>query len=185
MAYADIAVAVLAAGRGVRFGGDKLLAKIDGRPLGLRAAARLTGLGFGWYFAVCRTNNALAGQYADLAFDVIDNDCPEKGQAYSLHLAVKQAEASDARALLVMLGDMPFVSMEHISALVDAYAGNIVASSNGKVRMPPVIFPRSSWADLLATKGDGGGRELLLSADLVQASSEELRDIDRRSDLQI
>jgi molybdenum cofactor cytidylyltransferase len=183
MAYADIAVALLAAGQSVRFGSDKLLAEIDGEPLGLKVANTLMNLGFGYHFAVCRSDGDLAAYYARLGFMVITNDEPEIGQAHSLHLAVEKAIVTEAKALLVILADMPFVPTAHFMALVAAYEGSITASTNGQTPMPPAIFPRDNWRDLLATSGDAGARGLLANAKLVAASCEELRDIDVGADL--
>jgi molybdenum cofactor cytidylyltransferase len=182
-AYADIAVALLAAGQGVRFGSDKLLAKIDGEPLGLKVATRLIGIGFGHHFAVCKPDSDLAARYAALGFTVAANGEAQRGQAHSLHLAVEAAMATEAAALLVVLADMPFVSVQHFTALIAAYDSEIIASTNGDAKMPPAIFPRSSWPDLLATLGDAGARGLLKGACVVAAPADELRDIDTPADL--
>lgn len=182
-AYADIAVALLAAGQGVRFGSDKLLAEIDGEPLGLKPARTLIGLPFASHIAVCKPDNELAAHYENLGFDVVTNDQPDRGQAHSLHLAVKAVMMSNAKALLVALADMPFVSVAHLTALVTRYDGLITASTNGHSSMPPVIFPRDVWPDLLATSGDAGARALLKAAKLVATPLGELRDIDTPADL--
>lgn len=182
-AYADIAVVVLAAGQGVRFGSDKLLVEIDGQLLGLKAAKKLMEIPFGCHFAVCRTGSVLAEQLAHLGFMVVPNDAPECGQSHSLHLAVQAAITADAKALLVALADMPFVSTAHLTALVAAYGGKITASTDGRSSMPPAIFPRQSWPDLLATSGDAGARVLLKNAAVVRCTESELRDIDTPADL--
>lgn len=182
-AYAEIAVAVLAAGQGTRFGSDKLMAQLDGRPMGLHSAQTLTEMPFGWRFAVCSINAALMQHLSTAGWDIIANESPETGQARSLHLAVKAAEATAANALLVVLADMPFVSANHIAALVAAYEGDIVASTDGTAPMPPAIFPCDAWPMLLATSGDAGARVLLNNARLVSAPPHELRDIDVADDL--
>jgi molybdenum cofactor cytidylyltransferase len=182
-AYADIAVALLAAGQGVRFGSDKLLAEFEGDPLGLKSARTLFGLPFASHIVVCRPGSELAEHYKNLGFDVVANDQPERGQAHSLHLAVHAAMMSNAKALLVALADMPIVSAEHLTALVAGYNGVITASTNGHSSMPPAIFPRDVWPDLLATSGDAGARVLLKHAKLVAAPLGELRDIDTPADL--
>ncbi len=182
-AYADIAVAVLAAGRGVRFGSDKLMTDLDGRPMASHIAQALEHMGFGWRLAVCGNGTALVQQFSTAGFAVIANDDPEAGQAHSLHLAVRAAQRTSAEALLVALADMPFVSAKHIAALVAAYEGDIVASTNGTTPMPPAIFPRDTWPMLLATTGDAGARGLLENARLIAAPTAELRDIDTPADL--
>ncbi|MGB5076034.1 MAG: nucleotidyltransferase family protein [Sphingorhabdus sp.] len=183
MDCAEIAVALLAAGEARRFGSDKLLAEIEGKPLGLQSARAVARLHFGWHFAVCRERSALNAQYALAGFEILINENPQAGQARSLHLAVAAAMATPAKALLILLADMPFVTTEHILALVRTSDGAIMASNHGGTNMPPVIFPRNSWPKLLATSGDRGARALLDGAPFVTATTFELRDIDTRSDL--
>lgn len=183
LAYADIAVAVLAAGQGRRFGSDKLMVDLGGIPIGLHVAQTLAPMPFGWRFAVCSKSAALAEQLSHAGIEIIANDTPDTGQAHSLHLAVKAAEATAANALLVVLADMPFVSANHIADLVAAYDGDILASTDGAAPMPPAIFPRDTWPMLLATSGDTGARGLLKNARLFTASPGELRDIDVVADL--
>ncbi len=181
--YADIAVAVLAAGQSKRFGSNKLMVDLDGRPIGLHIVQTLVEMGFGWRFAVFAPHAPLEPHYSASRFAIVTNKSPEKGQARSLHLAVEAAIVTGAEALLVVLADMPFVSSGHIAALVAAYDGNIVASCDGSAPMPPAIFPRDTWQTLLATSGDAGARGLLNGAKRVGASHAELRDIDEPADL--
>ena len=181
--YADIAVAVLAAGQSKRFGSDKLMADLDGRPIGLHTVQTLVEMEFGWCFVICPPHAPLEPYYSASGFAILTNESPEKGQARSLHLAVEAVKVTDAKALLVVLADMPFVSSGHIAALVAAYDGNIVASCDDSAPMPPAIFPRDTWQTLLATSGDAGARGLLKGAKLVGASHAELRDIDEPADL--
>ena len=182
-AYADIAVAVLAAGQSKRFGSNKLMADLDGRPIGLHIVQTLVEMDFGWRFVVCPPHSPIEPHYSASGFAIVTNESPEKGQARSLHLAVGAAIVTDAKALLVVLADMPFVSSGHIAAQVAAYDDNIVASCDGSAPMPPAIFPRDTWRTLLATSGNAGARGLLKGAKLVAASPAELRDIDLTTDL--
>jgi molybdenum cofactor cytidylyltransferase len=180
--WAEIAVAVLAAGQGSRFGSDKLMADLDGRPMALHVAEILSELPFGWRFAVCSKGAALVQHFSAVAFATIENAAPEKGQSHSLHLAVEAAGETDAKALLVVLADMPFVSAAHIERLIGAGDG-IIASTAGNRPTPPALFPRSVWPMLLATTGDAGARDMLRDATLVNATETELRDIDVVTDL--
>jgi molybdenum cofactor cytidylyltransferase len=83
--------------------------------------------------------------------------------------------------LLVTLADMPFVPESHLRAV--ARAGVLTASSNGIATMPPALFSRENWPDLLATSGDRGGAALLGSARVVAIDPAYLRDIDTAADL--
>jgi molybdenum cofactor cytidylyltransferase len=181
--FDKIAVVILAAGQGRRFGSDKLMADLGGVPVGLHVARTLREMAFGWRFAVCRKDAALMQHFCAAGFDIVVNDCPESGQAHSLHLAVNAAEMAGATALLVVLADMPFVSARHISALVAAYEDTITASTDGTNAMPPAIFPRRVWPKLLTLAGDSGARALLGGAVLIAVPPAELRDIDVPADL--
>jgi molybdenum cofactor cytidylyltransferase len=181
MDCADIAVAILAAGRATRFGSDKLMVELDGVPLGTHIANTLAPMGFGWRFAICATAAPIGREYEALGFSIIGNKAPESGQSHSLHFAVKAAAANTAKALLVVLADMPFVSRDHLAAIVAT--GKLTASTDGSTPMPPALFPREHWPALLATDGDAGARTVLKAAQLVAASPQELRDIDVATDL--
>lgn len=180
-AHSDIAVAVLAAGRSERYGADKLMVPLGGIPLGLRIGNTLSTLDFGWRFAICGTGSSLRDPYSKLGFTVIENATPEDGQSHSLHLAVRAAQETAAKALLVVLGDMPFVTAEHLEEIGASHV--LTASTTGSTPMPPALFPRALWPDLLGTNGDSGARQLLRQAHLVTASANELRDIDVPQDL--
>lgn len=181
MDFGKIAVAVLAAGEGKRFGSDKMMADLGGAPMGLHIAQTLGGMPFGWRFAVCSKGAALMQHFSGLGFQISENAAPEMGQSHSLHLAVRAAQATPAKALLILLADMPFVSAEHIAVIVAQ--NGLAASTDGEKPMPPALFPRTTWPDLLATSGDSGARSLLGTAKLVAAPPRELRDIDLPADL--
>lgn len=180
--FGDIAVIVLAAGQGRRFGSDKLMADLDGCPMGLHVAKLLAEMPFGWRLAVCSKATALSQRFSKLGFATIENTASDLGQSHSLHLAVEAAQATEARAILMVLADMPFVTKSHIEQLLAAGEG-IVASTSGHHPMPPALFPREFWPRLMETTGDAGARDLLCDATLIHAAVSELRDIDLADDL--
>jgi molybdenum cofactor cytidylyltransferase len=180
--FGEIAVAVLAAGQGTRFGSDKLMADLWGQPMGLRVAEMFGEIPFGWRFAVCSKGAALVQHFSAAGFATIENAAPELGQSHSLHLAVRASQATGATSLLVVLADMPFVTKGHVERLLKAGEG-IIASTSGDRPTPPALFPRDVWPMLLATSGDAGARLLLVDATLVHAPESELRDIDVAADL--
>lgn len=180
-ALSDVAVAVLAAGRSERYGADKLMVPFGGIPLGLHIGKTLSTLGFGWRLVICGKESPLRHSYSELGFTVVENAAPENGQSHSLHLAVRAAQATAVRALLIVLADMPFVTSEHLEKMGASH--HLTASSDGRVPMPPALFPRALWPDLLSMRGDSGARHLLTNAQLVNASANELRDIDVPQDL--
>lgn len=174
-----VAAVLLAAGGSARFGPeDKLHAELDGRPLVTHAAATIANFGFGARVAVCARATAplLAG------FDIVINDAPEQGQSHSIRLGVARALQCDVDAVLIMLGDMPFIPASHLRALL-ASDGAIIASSRDGQAMPPALFSRDAARELLALEGDCGARALLRGAVLVPGDAAMLADIDRPSDL--
>ena len=186
MACADVAVALLAAGRSTRFGTDKLAHLTAGTMLAVRAARTIAGLDFGHRFAVVGGSRpAVAAAIAAEGFVIVRNDDPAAGVSHSIRLAVAAASKTDAAALMICLADMPFVTTTHLDSLVAEWraSGGVVASSNGGTATPPALFPRAMWPILEGLEGDRGARDLITSARLIAASAYELRDIDRPADL--
>ena len=179
----DVAIVLLAAGNARRFGGDKLMADFEGAPLGARAAHELVSVAAAAHFAVCQPDAPIAAHYQRLGFDIVDNPNPGIGLSGSLHLAVEAALRTDAQALLIALADMPFVQTAHIDTLIAACTDTVVASFDGNQPMPPAIFPRAHWPDLLATAGDAGARHILTHAEKIAAPAGMLGDIDTPDDL--
>ena len=179
----DVAIVLLAAGNARRFGADKLMVDFEGAPLGARVAHELARIAAAAHFAVCQPDAPIAAHYQRLGFDIVDNPNPGIGLSGSLHLAVEAALRTDAQALLIALADMPFVQTAHVEALIAACTANVVASFDGHQPMPPAIFPRSHWPDLLATAGDAGARHILAHAEKLTAPAGTLCDIDTADDL--
>jgi CTP:molybdopterin cytidylyltransferase MocA len=179
----QVAIVVLAAGHARRFGADKLMADLDGAPLGIRAARNLADIDAAAHFAVCQPRAAIAPHYADLGYNIVENPNANLGLSSSLHLAVGAASATKAQALLIVLADMPFIMPAHIDALIAACDNDIIASTDGGQSMPPAIFPRATWPLLLDTKGDAGARIILSKARNLAAPLGSLRDIDTPDDL--
>jgi molybdenum cofactor cytidylyltransferase len=179
----DVAIVVLAAGNARRFGADKLMADLDGMPLGMRAAVQLVQLDAAAHIAVCQPEAPIAPHYLKLGYTIAENRHAERGLSGSLHLAVEAAAQTEAQAMLILLADMPFVRASHIAALIAGCDGEIVASSDGIQSIPPAIFPRDSWPRLLEAEGDAGARHILACSHTLAAPEGSLRDIDTPDDL--
>lgn len=179
----QVALVLLAAGRSQRFAdGDKLAEPFLDKPLAFHVVTALEKLPFRTRIAVV-SDTVL--DFAARGYRVIENPDPSLGQARSLCHGVKAAEAAGAGGVLVALADMPRVTAAHIYRMFDAAEGaaTIVASSDGVRPMPPALFGRDRFADLLALTGDTGARELIRRGRHVVTSPAELVDIDTREDL--
>jgi molybdenum cofactor cytidylyltransferase len=177
----SITAILLAAGRSRRFGqDDKLMAPLGDRPLLQHAARTLLSVNVdARYIIRAKASPACDGYIA------VDNAYPETGLGRSIALGVAAAKRGGARAVLLALADMPFVSTGHLNHLLSRYAGDgtLVASSDGATSMPPALFGADWFEGLQRIAGDFGARGLLRQASLVSASADELLDIDCQDDL--
>ena len=191
------AAIVLAAGAGRRFGGRKLLATFEGRPLivgaldaAFAAPVRrviLTTDGDPDLAGIARDHARALGREADLEV-VIATDAAE-GLGASLRTAVAALPA-DADGAFVFLGDMPRIPAGLAQALAGAMSPGVELAAprfEGR-RGHPVLFGRACFPALLALTGDVGAREVLAKAGerlaLIDSSDVgALFDVDRREDL--
>lgn len=179
-------VALLAAGRSSRFGmADKLAADLGGRPLVEWAA--LAGRAVVAPAHIVVTGPATAIDLAALGYARVVNPASREGLGTSLACAARHASALDAAALLVLLGDMPFVDGAHLASLVEAHRrdpARPVFSRAGTGRMqPPAIFPAALFPALARLTGDRGAQALAQGAAFVEAPEVMLADIDTPADL--
>lgn len=178
----QVALVLLAAGRSLRFDGDKLSEPFLDKPLAFHVVTALARVPFLTRIAVVSDTSL---DFAGLGYQVVENPDRTAGQARSLCCGVEAAKAAGAEAVLVALADMPRVTAAHIYRLFDRADGpaTIVASSDGTRQTPPALFGRDLFDDLLDLKGDEGARLLIKRGHHVVASPAELVDIDTREDL--
>lgn len=182
------AIIVLAAGLSTRFGrGNKLLAEFRDRPLADHIVGTVEPLPFAAKFAVCSAGlPALTTLFTKRGFSVLPNPDNAQGQATSLRLGVEAAERADAKAVLICLADMPFVTSDHLLALVERLGEDMsvpVASvAEGGAPMPPAIFGHDHFPALLQSTGDRGARDLLRSAARLVVPPRQLADCDTLED---
>lgn len=163
---ARVVAIVLAAGAGSRFGGGKLTAPLDGRPLVAHAVRTARSAGVGAIVLV-------TGAGADAVREVIEpllgprdliahNDDWASGLASSVRIGLVAADRAlpGADAALMLLGDQPRVPLGAIAELLGAAPEPdrpIVAPrypSDGGHN--PVLLRRSGWALAGALAGDRG-----------------------------
>lgn len=184
--------AILAAGRGERFGGGKLAVPLGGRPLLLWALEAALWSGLERVLLVLgQSAEALRPLLpADPRLEVLVNPRHQEGIGTSLALAAARAQAAGVSGLAVLLGDMPLVSPCLLAAVataaLSAPAGLAAASLPGR-RGHPVAFAARHLPDLMLLVGDEGGRKLLerqtQGLALVPAPPASQRDVDRPEDL--
>jgi molybdenum cofactor cytidylyltransferase len=187
---------LLAAGRGSRFGGDKLIAPLRtaalgvpaGTPLGVAAARNLV-VALPDSVAVVRPgDDALSRLLAATGVRLVECASADDGMGTSLACGV--AAAADADAWVVALADMPWIDPATIVKVADALraGANITAPALRGRRGHPVGFSRLHHAALAALTGDLGARGVVEAntANIVQIDSDDagiLADVDRPQDL--
>jgi molybdenum cofactor cytidylyltransferase len=180
-------IAILAAGASRRFGPDNKLEAIwHGKPLIQYAAATLHAIPAFRHVAICRPEDHLLQKIlSKKGFEIRQNSDPDAMQSESFRNAVSAAIEYEAEALLIALGDMPAISLQHYTALVSGLAHYPILSSRAhgsSNNMPPAAFRRSEFAGLLAATGDQGARSIIANAAFIEAPAQELRDFDLASD---
>lgn len=174
---------LLAAGHSRRFNdGDKLAESFLDKPLAYHVVTALEAVPFMARVAVV-SNTSL--DFAARGYRVVENPDPSLGQARSLCHGVSVAKELGAEAVLVALADMPRVTAGHIYRMFDrADAPDIVVASSDGVRpMPPALFGKARFDELLALEGDQGARDLIRGGRHVVTTPAELVDIDTQDDL--
>ena len=176
---------VLAAGRAVRFGGDKMSAVLSGLPLLHHAVIAARAAPVERVIVVTRPGIDV-GEWAGsppvetirLVSDALSD---------SLKTGIREADGADGA--FVFLGDMPAVS--HLEAhrlaagIADSYAAMPVIDGRPG---HPVLLSARAFPDICALSGDqGAGRLLNKRADVFRtqcADASAQRDVDRPEDLE-
>ncbi|WEK47754.1 MAG: NTP transferase domain-containing protein [Candidatus Andeanibacterium colombiense] len=181
-----LAIAILAAGSARRFGGGKLDAELNGRPLGSYAVAAVRALGKPKIMVGRPIPDFASAALALGEATLLKNRRAEEGLGTSVALAAMQASAAGADALLLLAADMPLVRAETLAALVAAVGEHpsAVLHPDGHPGIP-ACFPPGWYAKLAGLEGDQGAGKLLRDAEvtLVEVGPDELRDVDRPEDL--
>jgi molybdenum cofactor cytidylyltransferase len=169
----ETAAVILAAGAGSRFGGGKIRAPLDGRPLLAHVVAAVREAGVGRVVVVLGRDAAavVSALRADElgGLDrvlVVVNPEPERGLATSLAIGLGPATAAPAPAgVLVVLGDQPRVRAEVLRALCDAVtpasAVAVMPQYEADAAPNPVLLLPAGWPLVARLTGDRGLGPLL------------------------
>ena len=163
-AEAVVAAVVLAAGAGSRFGGGKLLAKLDGVPLVGHVLGALEGAPVDETVLVVGAGAEGVREACDpFGVRIVKNPDWAGGQSTSVRAGIR-ALGPGVGAAVLLLGDQPLVGAGAVEKLVGAFEGgaDVAVATYGGRRRNPVLFSRKVWPALLGElRGDEGARGFL------------------------
>jgi molybdenum cofactor cytidylyltransferase len=173
---------VLAAGAATRFGSAKQLAELDGRPLLEHSILAMMASPVGRVVVVVGSGHEEVLARVDLhGADPVVCDRWDEGQSASL--ACGLAELSVCEAVVVTLGDQPFVSPDAIRRVIAARGRGAAAVRATYDGAPghPVLLERRLFERMRDVTGDHGARNLLISTQTREVPCEDLgggQDVD-------
>jgi molybdenum cofactor cytidylyltransferase len=180
---------LLAAGSATRFGRSKQLEKLGGTPLVSRAARALSSSVVDEVVVVVgngadEVTRALANEDVRLVL----NPAFRTGLSSSLRAGVHSLD-SRSDAVVVCLGDQPFVTADLIDRIVDRYRktrADAVAASSDDIISPPVLLDRGLFGEVARLRGDRGAKGIAMAAarfEKVEADPDALLDVDTEEEL--
>ena len=177
--YHNTAAIILAAGSSSRMGEGrhKLLLPLHGRPVlalvldaALASQARPVVLVLGHQPEQVQTH--IAGYISQPDLKIVENPDYLRGMSTSMRLGIQTLQddgytkntGEGVDSALVLLGDQPLVTAQHIDMLIAAYrttGKRIIAPTYEGKRGNPILFDASLFPELLEVTGDEGGRSVL------------------------
>ncbi len=187
----DVAAVILAAGRGTRFNaGPKLLTMLHGKPLVRHVAqSAIASIAAPVIVVTGHSSSEVKDAVGDLDLHLVSNPAYPEGLSTSLKAGLS-ALPEDAKAAIVLLGDMPLIRPALIDELIHAWRemgkpSALIPALNGQ-RGNPVILSRSLVPVIMWLTGDtGAGTFLRGRSDVVEYPVDDpaiLQDVDTTED---
>lgn len=160
---AEIYGIILASGFSRRLGMDKLSQELCGKPVLQWTIEQVLSSGVDRVYVVTRDShrNDYRGESEKVHF--IINDDPASGMSSSIKAAITKMDGTPD-AVMIVNGDMPFFGVENyrnlISLWLDTDEGISSSYCFGET-MPPAIFSRKYFSDLLGLAGDRGAKKII------------------------
>jgi CTP:molybdopterin cytidylyltransferase MocA len=182
---------ILAAGSASRFGGAKLLAPLEGRPILQHVVDTLRPAVEPLIVVVGDMGEAIAAAMDLGAVTVVHNPDPARGLSGSVALGIA-AVPSEVASVLIALGDQPLVAPAVVAALIAAGVDEAhpfaVPVYTGDAGRNPVLVHRSAFGSVAELQGDRGlGPVLADQPDRVRevpvTAVTANPDVDTRADL--
>jgi molybdenum cofactor cytidylyltransferase len=185
-----IAAVILAAGRSTRFGSNKLLRVLRGKPVIEWSFDSLARIDF-WKIVIVTNDSGQLDPFIREDVEKLVNKRYKDGIGTSIALATKFL-GKEVNGILFLLGDQPLVGPDNIEKLVVKFLEapeKVVAFSTEGIVRNPMIFPSTFFYELTELKGDKGARDIALAHDDALSRMEidptRLLDLDDVDDVPI
>lgn len=185
------ALVMMAAGNSERFGENKLLYPVNGKPMYEHLADQVNGLAESVF-----QKKIVVTQYPELAehmkkrgFQVCLNDQPELGISHSVHLGAEEAwKWEPDAAICFAVSDQPYLRGTTLEMLIRQWKASgkgIGALAYHEEIGNPVVFAEKYRKELMELTGDKGGKRVVKrhmdDLYLMEVEdAEELRDLDTK-----
>lgn len=189
--YGKYAIVILAAGAGKRFGSNKLLTIIQGKPLYEHMMEKAKGLhAFPIYVVTGYPEIAQCAKKNQ--FHVVENTQPDLGIARSVKLGLEAClkDHPEIKGVLFSVCDQPNLTLHTMLKMIRTgmlYPGKIICSGHDGTKGNPVLWDQKYLKELFALEGDVGGKQILAKhleqCVVIETEAEELKDVDRKDDI--
>lgn len=152
---------IMASGFSNRMGANKLLLPYRGKTLIENTMDKIMECGFYDIILVAQDKKVL-DICNSRGIKGIYNEKAEIGQSESVKIGIVNSKTADGYAFFT--GDQPLMDVETIRFLMDCFykaKDSIIVPVFNEKRGTPVIFPNRFRDELLALKGDTGGRQII------------------------
>lgn len=178
---------IMASGFSNRMGTNKLLLTYKNKTLIENILDKVIDCGFNDIILVAQDKEILdMGNSRGIKW--VYNEKAKLGQSESIKLGVVNSKEAEGYAFFT--GDQPLMDVRTIKSLMDCFyeaKDSIIVPIYNDKRGTPVIFPNRFKTELLALKGDTGGKQIIAKhideAKFIKVKSEQLLfDIDTQED---
>lgn len=162
-------ILILAAGASSRMrGGDKLMEIVEGQPLLRVLAMRALATGCPVTIALPEGPHKRYEVIDDLEVTTLPVPDADQGMNVSLRRGIQALSASANRVLLV-LGDLPDITTEHMNAILAApinapFAKIWRGATSDGAPGHPVLFDQALFSEFDELNGDGGAHQVVAAA---------------------